>query len=113
MPKAKSYTKPSDKPKVLEELSQDAPMIVRVYSKTCGACQMSEKPWKEFCNSAPPDMQVIEVEKDAVPDDVMTGVEGFPTYALHTKEGKNRHHTGALMSPGDIHKFTTVPSGSS
>jgi hypothetical protein len=71
---------------------------------------MSDTPWKAFCNTAPPDMQVMEVEKDAVPDDVMTGVDGFPTYALHTKQGENKHHTGALMTPGDIHKFITGPS---
>lgn len=109
MPKPKSYTKPSDKPEVLRELSKDEPMLVRIYSKTCGACMMSEKPWKEFCKTSPPGIQVIEVEHDAVPDDVMMGVEGFPTYALHTKDGDNIHHTGALMDPRDIQKFIEVP----
>jgi hypothetical protein len=113
MPKPKSYTKTSEKPKVMEELSQDTPMIVRIYSRTCGACQMSEKPWKAFCNSAPPEFKVVEVEQEAVPDDVMMGVEGFPTYALHTKDGDNKHHTGALMSPGEIHKFIGAPSENS
>jgi len=101
MPKPKSYTKPSEKPEVLKELSKDEPMIVRIYSKTCGACIMS-----------PPDIQVMEVEQDAVPDDVMTGVEGFPTYALHTKNGDNKHHTGALMDPKEIQKFIEDPEGS-
>uniref|UniRef100_A0A6C0CKN3 Thioredoxin domain-containing protein n=1 Tax=viral metagenome TaxID=1070528 RepID=A0A6C0CKN3_9ZZZZ len=109
MPKPKSYTKPSDKAKVLEEMSQDVPMIVRIYSKTCGACQMSEKPWKAFCNGSPPDIKVLEVEQEAVPDDVMMGVEGFPTYALHTKDGENKHHTGALMTPDDIRTFIAAP----
>jgi len=112
MPKPKSYTKPSEKPEVLKELSKDEPMIVRIYSKTCGACIMSEKPWKEFCKMSPPDIQVMEVEQDAVPDDVMTGVEGFPTYALHTKNGDNKHHTGALMDPKEIQKFIEDPEGS-
>jgi len=105
MPKAKSYTKPSDKKDVMSELSQDVPMIVRIYSKTCGACQMSEQPWKTFCSSPPPDIKVVEVEQDAIPDEMLPGIEGFPTYALHTKDGKNTHHTGALMSPDDIRTF--------
>jgi hypothetical protein len=113
MPKPKSYTKSTEKDVVKEELSKDIPMIVRIYSKTCGACQMSEKPWKEFCKSSPPDMKVVEVEQDAVPDDVMAGVDGFPTYALHTKDGENKHHTGALMNPADIHKFIEAPEESS
>ena len=113
MPKPKSYTKSSEKPAVLQELSEDVPMLVRIYSKTCGACQMSEKPWKAFCNSAPSDIKIVEVEQEAVPDDVMMGVDGFPTYALHTKDGENKHHTGALKKPGDIHKFIGAPSESS
>lgn len=113
MPKPKSYTKPTEKEAVLQELSQDVPMLVRIYSKTCGACQMSEKPWKAFCNSAPSDIKIMEVEQEAVPNDVMMGVDGFPTYALHTKEGENKHHTGALMTPGDIHKFIAARGESS
>ena len=73
----------------------------------------SEKPWKAFCNSAPSDIKIMEVEQEAVPNDVMMGVDGFPTYALHTKEGENKHHTGALMTPGDIHKFIAARGESS
>lgn len=113
MPKPKSYTKSTEKDAVMKELSQDTPMIVRIYSKVCGACIMSEKPWKEFCKNSPSDIKVVEVEQDAVPEDVMTGVDGFPTYALHTKDGENVHHTGALMSPEEIHKFIEAPEESS
>ena len=99
--KAKSYTKQSDQKAVLSEMSQSVPMIVRIHKVGCPACEMSEEPWQEFCDQSPPGMRIIQVEEQALPPQVMKGIEGFPTYAVH-KDGKSWHHTGALMDAGAI-----------
>jgi hypothetical protein len=106
--KSKKYEKKSDQEKVKEELSKDIPMIIRIYRKTCPACQMSEKPWKEFCNKGVPGFVLVEIEESAMPPEMMTGISGFPTYAVHDKNGSNKHHTGALMTPADILKFVNT-----
>jgi len=100
--KAKSYTKPSDQKAVLAEMSQSVPMIVRIHKTGCPACENSEEPWQEFCDQSPPGIRIVEVEEQAVPPQIMKGIEGFPTYAVH-KGGKSWHHTGALMDAGAIH----------
>ncbi|NBR61131.1 hypothetical protein EB118_05295 [bacterium] len=106
MPKTKKYTKKTDRKKVKEELSKDVPMLIRIYRETCPACQMSEKPWREFCEKkSPSGFTIVEVEEEAMPPEMMTGITGFPTYAIHGKDGENKHHTGALMSPSDIEEF--------
>jgi Thioredoxin len=104
----KKYTKSSDREEVKKELSKDVPMIIRIYRETCPACQMSEKPWKEFCEKqAPQGFSIVEIEEEAMPLEMMNGIQGFPTYAIHDENGENRHHTGALMNPSEIEDFVT------
>ena len=100
----KSYKKSSDKETVKQELSQDVPMVVRIFKETCPACQMSEKPWKSFCQTPPRGFVIMEVEEQAVPAEVLSKIDGFPTYAVHTK-GASKHHTGAMMTPAEIKEF--------
>jgi hypothetical protein len=102
----KSYKKNSDKGKVKQELSQDVPMVVRIFKESCPACQMSDKPWKAFSRSAPRGFVIMEIEEQALPLEVLSSIEGFPTYAVHAK-GSSRHHTGAMMTPDEINEFVT------
>lgn len=104
----RKYTKRDEQIKVKQELSKDVPMIVRIHRKTCPACQMSEKPWQDFCKRGVPGFILLEIEETAMPVDMMNGISGFPTYAVHNKNGENKHHTGALMSPADILKFVNT-----
>lgn len=103
--KTKKYDKRSDQSKVKEELSKNVPMIIRIHRKTCPACQMSEKPWQEFCKSGAPGFAILEIEEAAMPPEMMNGISGFPTYAVHDENGDNKHHTGALMTPDEISEF--------
>lgn len=102
--KAKSYSKTSDQPKVMSEMSQDIPMIVRIHKIGCPACEMSKEPWEDFSDKSPVGIRVIEVEEQALPPQIANGITGFPTYAVH-KGGKNWHHTGALMDAGAIQEL--------
>jgi hypothetical protein len=102
--KARAYSKRSDQPKVLSELSQSVPMIVRIHKTGCPACENSEDAWQDFCDKSPPGMRIIQVEEQALPAKIAAGIEGFPTYAVH-KGGKSWHHTGALMDAGAIQEF--------
>lgn len=106
--RVKKYAKPTDRIKVKSELSQDTPMILRIHRTTCPACQMSEKPWQQFCKQGVPGFVILDIEESAVPPEMMTGIRGFPTYAIHDKDSNNRHHTGALMSPKDILDFVNT-----
>jgi hypothetical protein len=101
--KPRSYSKPSDKPEVMAELSQSIPMIVRIHKEGCPACENSEKPWQDFCDQSK-GLRIIQVEEQAMPPQIMKGIEGFPTYAVH-QGGQSWHHTGALMNAGDIQEL--------
>ena len=69
---------------------------------------MSEKPWQEFCKRGAPGYMILEIEEKAMPPEILSGITGFPTYAIHDARGNNRHHTGALMSPEDIEEFVSA-----
>lgn len=98
--KPRSYTKPSDKAKVMAEMSRSIPIVVRIHRIGCPACENSEEPWQQFCDQSK-GIRIVQVEEQAVPPQIMKGIEGFPTYAVH-KDGKSWHHTGALMDAGAI-----------
>ena len=108
MARKKTFKKSSEQANVRRELSQDAPMILRIHRESCPACQMSEKPWQDFCKQGVPGFMLIEVEEQAMPPELMKSITGFPTYAVHNKHGKSKHHTGALMSLEDIRKFVNT-----
>lgn len=113
MPKkaARSYSKSSDQKKVMEELSKPIAMVVRFRKDGCPACEMSKKPWESFCDQAPPGIRLVDVEEKALPPSIASGIEGFPTYAVH-KDGTSWHHTGALMDAGAIQALIDNPAGS-
>lgn len=98
--KPRSYSKTSDQPNVMAELSKTIPIIVRIHKQGCPACENSEKPWQDFCDQSK-GIRIVQVEEQAVPPQIMKGIEGFPTYAVH-KDGQSWHHTGALMDTGAI-----------
>lgn len=84
----------------MAEMSQSVPMIVRIYKDGCPACANSEEPWQQFCDQSQ-GVRIIQVEEKAMPPEIMKGIEGFPTYAVH-KDGESWHHTGALMDGEEI-----------
>jgi len=100
----KKFNSEKDKPAVKKELSKDIPMIVRFHKDSCPACMMSETPWNEFTRSPPRGVVVIAVEEKAIPPEMLENISGFPTYAVNT-HGKTSHHTGAIMSAGEIREL--------
>jgi deoxycytidine triphosphate deaminase len=93
--KAKTFKKASDKESVRELLQTDAPMVVRFYNKTCPACRASESTWKDFCSEDRPYLAVA-IEEVAIPDEVLSSIKGFPTYAKHDRNG-NAHVVGVQV----------------
>ena len=102
MVRKQSFTSEKDKPRVKKELEDTSPVVVRFYRSTCPACLMSKGAWEGFCasmTSSP--YRVLEVEEVAIPDDVLSGISAFPTYAKHDKKGSS-HVVGAIMDPSMI-----------
>jgi hypothetical protein len=102
MVKKRSYIKEKDKPKVKQELENSSPIIVRFYKATCPACQMSKGAWDSYADSMMSSpYRMVEVEEDAIPEDVMKGISAFPTYAKHDQKGSS-HTVGAILEPAEI-----------
>lgn len=102
MVRKKTYAYEKDKPRVKKELEDSSPVVVRFYKATCPACLMSKGAWEGFCASMiSSPYRVLEVEEAAIPDDVLTGISAFPTYAKHDKKGST-HSVGAIMDPSLI-----------
>ena len=98
----KSFTSEKDKSRVKKELDDTSPVVVRFYKATCPACLMSKGAWDGFCASmASSPYRVLEVEEVAIPDDVLSGISAFPTYAKHDKKG-SAHSVGAITDPSMI-----------
>lgn len=98
----KSYIREKDKPRVKKELEDESPVVVRFYKATCPACLMSKGAWEGFCASMiSSPYRVLEVEETAIPDEVMSGISAFPTYAKHDKKG-SAHTVGAIMDSDQI-----------
>ena len=98
MAKKRSYKKKSDHRRVRKELTDTTPIVIRFYKSTCPACQASEPAWNQFCDSAPPGYRVVEVEEEAIPPEILSGISAFPTYAK--LDGKGPAHTvGAITDP--------------
>jgi hypothetical protein len=51
--------------------------------------------------------RMIEVEEDAIPEEVMTGISAFPTYAKHDQKGSS-HTVGAILEPAEIGKRLSI-----
>lgn len=102
MVRKKSFVSEKDKPRVKKELDDTTPVVVRFYKATCPACLMSKGAWEGFCASMiSSPYRVLEVEEAAIPDDVLSGISAFPTYAKHDKKGST-HTVGAIMDPDII-----------
>ena len=108
MVKKRSYIKEKDMSKVRQELENSSPIIVRFYKASCPACQMSKGAWDSYADSmmASP-YRMIEVEEDAIPEEVMTGISAFPTYAKHDQKGSS-HTVGAILEPAEIGKGLSI-----
>jgi hypothetical protein len=91
--KSKTFKKASDKEAVRRLLQQsEDPVVIRFYRKTCSACIASAAAWKTFCSERRP-YTAIAVEEAAIPEEVLSTLKGFPTYAKHDRTG-NHHVVG-------------------
>lgn len=87
----RSYTKASDKDKVRSELKETKPVVVRFYKETCPACQMSAASWKVTASKMRGSPYTfIEIEEEAIPDELLKNITAFPTYAKHDENGNKK-----------------------
>ena len=89
----KSLKKASQKKEAAKVLQQDEPMIVLFYRESCPACRAARPMWNDFCRDGVPGYQLVEMEEEAIPPEVLENIVAFPTYAVHDEDG-NRHVTG-------------------
>ena len=87
----RSYTKASEKEKVRSELKDTKPVVVRFYRESCPACQMSSASWKLFCSKMKGSSYTcVEIEEEAIPEELLQNITAFPTYAKHDKNGNKK-----------------------
>lgn len=89
----KSLKKKSQKKEAAKVLQKDEPTIVLFYRESCPACQAARPMWNSFCNEGVPGYQIVEIEEEAIPEEILENIVAFPTYAVHDEDG-NRHVTG-------------------
>ena len=104
MGKKKSYSKESDKVKVEQELKETSPIVVRFHKQGCPACQMSQPAWDKFSRGMEPTMyRIVEIEADAIPQNILNRISAYPTYAKDDNKGPS-HSVGAILDSDQISK---------
>ena len=93
----KAFKKPTDKAKAAQALKKKIPMIVLFYKDGCPACEAAKPVWDRFVSP----YETLEIEEQAIPDEVLVGIRAFPTYAVSDKKGQ-RLHQGAITDVSTI-----------
>jgi hypothetical protein len=82
------------------------PCLVLFYMIGCPHCEANRPAWEEAKKKAPKDMEIVEVDADATPDD--EGVEGFPTMKAKKADGSETKTSGEKSSGEEILKELDV-----
>jgi hypothetical protein len=82
------------------------PCLVLFYMIGCPHCEANKPAWEEAKAKAPKDMEVLEVDMDATPDD--EGVVGFPTMKHKKADGTEEKTSGEKSSGEEILKELDV-----
>jgi hypothetical protein len=76
------------------------PVLVLFYMIGCPHCEANKPAWEDAKRKAPKDMEILEVEADATPED--EGVEGFPTMKAKKADGTETKTSGEKSSGDEI-----------
>lgn len=82
------------------------PCLVLFYMIGCQHCEANRPAWEEAKAKAPKDMEIVEVDADATPDD--EGVVGFPTMKYKKADGTETKASGEKSSGEEILKELEV-----
>ena len=74
--------------------------IVRYHMNGCGACEMSEKAWDDFCNSSQGGVEHEAIESKDIPESA--GIKAFPTYVVFVNGKETKRHQGAITDSAEI-----------
>ena len=77
-----------------------AKKIVRYHMNGCGACEMSEKAWNDFCNNLSDGVEHQAIESEHIPESA--GIEVFPTYVVFENGRETKRQPGAIMDSAKI-----------
>jgi hypothetical protein len=84
------------------------PVLVLFYMIGCPHCEANKPAWEDAKRKAPKDMEILEVEADATPED--EGVNGFPTMKAKKADGSETETSGKKSSGDEILKELGVAS---
>jgi len=88
------------KQKDVEKALEDTrPLLVLYYKEGCPYCEGNEKAWNEAKNEADENVNIIEVESEAIPETESDEIEGFPTMIY--KEGSTKKKTTGQKNSGE------------
>ena len=97
-------------PKFVGAAKQDAakkalaqrPVLVLFYMIGCPHCENNTPAWEEAKAKAPKDMEIVEVDADATPEEER--VNGFPTMKVKKADGSETETSGKKSSGDEILK---------
>jgi thiol-disulfide isomerase/thioredoxin len=76
------------------------PVLVLFYMIGCPHCEANKPAWEEAKRNAPKDMEIVEVDADATPEE--EGVNGFPTMKAKKADGSETQTSGEKSSGEQI-----------
>jgi hypothetical protein len=86
---------------------QARPVLVLFYMIGCPHCEANKPAWDEAKKRVPNEVEVLEVEASATPDD--EGVDGFPTMKYKDASGKETVTSGEKKSGAEIESELKLP----
>lgn len=89
-----------------EKALKTRPVLVLFYMIGCPHCEANKPAWEDAKRKAPKDVEIVEVDADATPDD--EGVSGFPTMKYKSPSGETMT-SGEKHSGDDILNELKVP----
>lgn len=84
------------------------PCLVLFYMIGCPHCEANKPAWEDAKAKAPKDMEVLEVDADATPEE--EGVNGFPTMKMKKADGTETVLSGKQSSGEEILEGLKVKS---
>ena len=95
-----------DKDAAKKALHEKRPCLVLFFMVGCPHCKNNEPAWEEAKSKAPKDMDILEVDAEATPED--EDVSGFPTMKAKKEDGTETKTSGEKESGEEILKELDV-----
>lgn len=105
---SKRFTGAAKKRDVEKALEEKRPLMVLYFKEGCPYCEGNQKAWNEAKQGADEDVNILEVESEAIPETVSEEIEGFPTM-IYKNGSINKKTTGQKNSGEEILTELEVP----